>query len=98
MEDNVFVILDTTLTDELVSEGLAREFVSKIQQMRKQKDFDMSDRIRIYYKADDAVAKAMEDHGDHIKTETLALELHEREGLTEYDLNGHKTGLDVERI
>jgi isoleucyl-tRNA synthetase len=97
MENNVFVILDTTLTDELVSEGLAREFVSKIQQMRKQKDFDMSDRIRIYYQADDAVSAAMEAHGDYIMKETLALELQKRDGLTEYDLNGHKTGLDVER-
>jgi isoleucyl-tRNA synthetase len=65
--------------------------------MRKQKDFDMSDRIRIYYQADDAVSAAMEAHGDYIMKETLALELQKRDGLTEYDLNGHKTGLDVER-
>ncbi|MEL7655486.1 MAG: isoleucine--tRNA ligase, partial [Bacillota bacterium] len=55
MENNVFTILDTTITPELISEGLAREMISKIQQMRKQRDFEMMDQIKIFYKADDEV-------------------------------------------
>jgi hypothetical protein len=55
MENNVFTILETTITPELTMEGLARELVSKVQQMRKQKDFEMMDHIAISVKADDEV-------------------------------------------
>lgn len=99
MENNVFTILDTTVTPELISEGLAREMVSKIQQMRKQRDFEMMDQIKIFYNADDDVKAAISEHRDYIMSETLAVEMKAIESeLVEYDLNGHKTGIDVERI
>ncbi len=99
MENNVFVILDTTITPELLSEGLAREMVSKIQQMRKQNDFEMADRIRISCFCDEEVGKALSEHREYIMRETLAVEVIEGvDGLSEYDLNGHKTGISVERI
>ena len=99
MENNVFTILDTTITPELASEGLAREMISKIQQMRKQRDFEMMDQIKIFYNADEAVHAAISEHRDYIMKETLAVEMKEIESeLVEYDLNGHKTGIDVERI
>jgi isoleucyl-tRNA synthetase len=99
MENNVFTILDTTITSELVSEGLAREMVSKIQQMRKQRDFEMMDQIKIFYNADEEVEAALTEHKDYIMNETLAVELKAIESeLVEYDLNGHKTGIDVQRI
>ncbi|MBR5926545.1 MAG: class I tRNA ligase family protein, partial [Firmicutes bacterium] len=91
------VILDTSLTEELETEGLARELVSKVQQMRKNKAFDMMDRIDIFVSADDAVKKALDAFGGYIKTETLADNIIEKEGLAEFDLNGHKTGIDVEK-
>ena len=62
MENNVFTILDTTVTPELAEEGLARELVSKVQQMRKQNDYEMMDKIHIYLSADDDVATAVEDY------------------------------------
>ena len=99
MENNVFTILETTVTPELVNEGLARELISKVQQMRKQKDFDMMDRICIYLTADAEVQAAVAEFADYIKKETLADTISgERSGLAEYDLNGHKTGIDVERV
>jgi isoleucyl-tRNA synthetase len=99
MENSVFVVLDTTITEDLLNEGLAREMISKVQQMRKQKDFNMVDRIHIYYSGDDQVKKALVEYRDYIMKETLALEMIEKDsGLTEYDLNGHKTGIDVEKI
>ncbi len=99
MENNVFVILETTITQELMYEGLARELISKVQQMRKQKNFDMMDHIHIFYRADEEVALAIEKFEDYIKKETLAeaLILADKE-LDEYDLNSHKTGIDVERV
>lgn len=99
MENNVFTILDTTITPELTMEGLAREMVSKVQQMRKQRDFEMMDQIKIFYNADDEVKAALQVHKDYVMKETLAVELKAIESeLVEYDLNGHKTGIDVERI
>lgn len=98
MENNVFTILDTTVTLELAEEGLARELVSKVQQMRKQNDYEMMDKIHIYLSADDDVAKAVEDYREYIMKETLAESIENKEGLEEVDLNGHKTGLAVERI
>jgi isoleucyl-tRNA synthetase len=99
MENNVFTILDTTITPGLISEGLAREMISKIQQLRKQRDFQMMDQIKIFYNADDDVKAAVAEHRDYIMKETLAVEMKAIESeLVEYDLNGHKTGIDVERI
>ena len=99
MENNIFTILDTTITPSLVSEGLAREMVSKVQQMRKQREFEMMDQIKIYYNADEDVADAMKVHKAYIMKETLAVEMKEIDSeLVEYDLNGHKTGIDVERV
>ena len=98
MENNVFTILDTTVTPELAEEGLARELVSKVQQMRKKNDYEMMDKIRIYLSADEDVAAAVESYRDYIMKETLAESIETKDGLDEEDLNGHKTGLAVERI
>lgn len=99
-ENNLFVILDTTLTQELVDEGLARELVSRVQQMRKNNGYEVTDNIRIFLNADDAVSRAVEHFEDYIKTETLALELvmTSEDSLEEVNLNDHKTGIRLERI
>ena len=97
MENNIFTILDTTLTDELIDEGLARELVSKVQQLRKQKDFEMMDNIAITVDADDAVKKAVDCHRDYIMKETLAVSMDFGSAEDKYDLNGHETGIAVER-
>ncbi|MBQ1229360.1 MAG: isoleucine--tRNA ligase [Firmicutes bacterium] len=99
MENNIFTILDTTLTDELIDEGLARELISKVQQLRKQYDFEMMDNIKITVTADDAVKAAVAKHEDYIKGETLAVAVEFVDTLeTKTDLNGHKSGIEVERI
>lgn len=98
MENNVFTILDTNLTPALTAEGLARELVSKVQQMRKQNDYEMMDNIKIYVDADETVRKAIESHKEYIMKETLAAAIESGADLKVFDLNGHKTGLGVERI
>ncbi len=98
MENNVFTILDTKLTPELVSEGLARELVSKIQQLRKQKDFAMMDRINIKIDADDEVKSALCEHEEYIKKETLADNVSLGGGAESFDINGHKTKISVARV
>ena len=98
MENNVFTILETTLTPELISEGLAREIVSKVQQLRKQNDYEMMDNIRIFVDADEDVAAAIDAYRDYIMKETLAVAVESKAGIDTCDINGHKTGLDVERV
>lgn len=100
MENNLFVILDTSVTPELISEGLARELISKVQQMRKQQNFDMMDNIKIFFDADEETAKAFEEHQSHIMKETLAVQMNAKvvDNMEQTDLNGHKTMLLVEKI
>jgi isoleucyl-tRNA synthetase len=102
MENNVFTILDTTITPELEAEGLARELISKVQQMRKQNDYEMMDNIKIYLDADEDVAAAVDTFKDYIMKETLAVEIcgADEAGaeLNKVNLNGHKSGLALERI
>jgi len=67
--------LVTELTPELISEGLAREFVRRVQDLRKAADLDIADRIKLYYTATPVLQLAVDDYRDYIMTETLALEL-----------------------
>lgn len=98
MENNNFIILETSLTDELILEGIAREMVSKVQQLRKTKDFNVADRITLYYSGDEDVDNCVQQFADYIKNETLSLNIIKKEGLTEKcDLNGHECLIDVER-
>ncbi len=70
--NNEFIILDLNLTEELINEGLARELVSKIQNMRKELDFNVSDRIIVKYNAADEFVDSIKGFLEYIKNETLA--------------------------
>ena len=98
VDGGVAVAISTELTPELIDEGLAREIVSKVQQIRKQQDLEMMDNIKVTLKADDEVAAAVEKHKDYIMTETLATELNMGEAADEYKINGHATGIGVEKL
>ena len=67
--------LSTELTPELISEGLAREFVRRVQDFRKQSELDIADRIRLYYQASDRLSEAIAIHREYIMGETLTLEM-----------------------
>jgi isoleucyl-tRNA synthetase len=67
--------LSTELTPELVREGLAREFVRRVQDLRKQAGFAIADRIYLYVKATPTLAEAVQEQEDYITGETLALNL-----------------------
>ncbi|MDF2890009.1 MAG: isoleucine-tRNA ligase [Clostridia bacterium] len=100
MENNLFIIIDTTLSKELIDEGYAREFISKVQQMRKNANFEMMDKISISFNGDDEIADAVQMHKDYIMQETLAEKVERVTGaeLEKQDLNGHETGMKVEKI
>ncbi len=65
--------LDTEISPELKLEGLARDLVRKIQELRKQSGFAVEDRIRLFYEGDGVLAEALERWRDYIATETLAV-------------------------
>ena len=71
------VAIETEISDALKEEGLAREMVRRIQDFRKQADFDIADQIRVIYKATPALQSAVNTHRDYIMEETLALEMDE---------------------
>ena len=77
-EDNLTIALDTELTPELETEGIAREFVNRIQNLRKESNLQVMDRIRIFYDAPQRVDNAVSQMSDYIKTETLAVDLDNR--------------------
>jgi isoleucyl-tRNA synthetase len=75
-ENDVTVALDMNISDDLRKEGLAREFVNRLQNLRKELGFEVSDRVDIFYRvADEDVASAFEAYSDYVKGETLANKL-----------------------
>lgn len=96
---NVFVILNTDLNEDLILEGLAREFVRKVQSLRKDNDYVITDRIKLYYDGSEMIDKTIDKYSDYIKNETLAVELIKDSSLSEsYDMNGEQVKVKTERI
>ena len=96
MFNNKFIILDTSLDQDLLDEGCAREFVSRIQQLRKANGYEVMDRIDISYSSDEAMDRAIDIHADFIKTETLADTIAVKTGVGEmFNLNGHDTWIEL---
>ena len=97
-EGNNFIVLNTKLTKELINEGVARELISKIQQLRKNKDFNIIDRINIYYSHNDEFEEAIMEYRDMIMKDTLCDQISEKNDLEEeFNINGLEVKLDVER-
>jgi isoleucyl-tRNA synthetase len=69
------VAIETEISPSLRMEGLARELIRRIQDYRKQADFDIADRIRITYQASDTLTQAIEEYRNYIMEETLCLEM-----------------------
>jgi len=88
-DGNLILGLDIRITPELENEGIAREFVNRIQNLRKEAGFEVTDRIDIYFEADEQIAKAIEKLADYIKTETLAINIipELREGDTRKEIS-----------
>lgn len=99
VENNHVIILNTELNQDLLNEGLARETISKVQNLRKASGFDIADRINIYYSSNDEYSMNIKDFLDFIRKETLAINIErisEAEDLI--DINEYKVGIKLERI
>ncbi|MFA7368272.1 MAG: DUF5915 domain-containing protein, partial [Kiritimatiellales bacterium] len=92
------VALDLELNEDLIREGLARELVNNVQQMRKAHEFEVTDRIHLKLSSDEAVCAAVAAYTGYIQSEVLALSVQtvETEGET-VDLNGHACTIAIEK-
>ena len=100
IERGVTVALDTELDETLIREGLAREFVSKIQKIRKDSGFDVTDRIALVVETDDVTFESLMTMRSYIVSETLAETLDRGEGLegNRLDVNGSTVSVRVKRV
>ena len=97
--NRTIVVLDTELTEDLILEGLAREFVRKVQSLRKEADFVITDHIKVYYNGTDKVEKMLTSYKDYVMGEVLGDELIKDISLTEkYDLNDEEAYIKVEKV
>ncbi len=101
-EQQLLAALNITLTDDLVAEGLAREFIRRVQTMRKDAGFAVDDRITVTYKATPKLAKAVEQFAGLIKGETLAADLKplakpSGEKVDAHEVDGEKLTVGVKR-
>ena len=100
-DNQVTVAMDTNLTPELVEEGFVRELVSKIQTMRKEAGFEVTDHICVYQEGNERIAGLFEMHRDAIAKEVLADQIRtgETDGYAkEWSINGEKTVLGVKKV
>jgi isoleucyl-tRNA synthetase len=99
-EGPILVALETGLSEPLLREGLAREFVNKVQNMRKQAALEVSQRIRIRFAATQSVREAVRGHSDYVKSETLCVDCVEEsegpEGGAAWDLNGESCVIRID--
>lgn len=100
-DHGITVVLDTKLTPELIEEGFVREIISKLQTMRKDSGFEVTDQIRVYQGGNDKIREIMTNHAEQIKAEVLAdsIFIGEMKGHTaEWNINGEDVTFGVTKV
>jgi isoleucyl-tRNA synthetase len=99
-DSGLTVALDTELDEHLIREGLAREFVSRLQKIRKESGYEVTDRVAVLYHADDETSAALESMRSYIGMETLAesLERGEQPLGVDLEINGRHVNVRVQRV
>ena len=97
-EGNLTVALEVELTEELKNEGMARELINRIQNIRKESGLEITDRIKVLITPSDVIKPALNEFGDYIKTQVLAdaVDMQDNEGQ-EVDFDGLKLNIKVEK-
>ena len=101
-EDGITVAVDTELTTELLQEGIAREFINRVQNMRKEADFEVTDRIIIGFDGPEEVTDAINAMKKYIKEETLAENIDDSvldvsDFVKTWDIEGEKCKISIRR-
>ncbi|MBE7722365.1 isoleucine--tRNA ligase [Lacrimispora indolis] len=100
-DNTITVVLDTNLTPQLLAEGFVRELISKIQTMRKEAGFEVTDHIVVYSKGNEKIAGILKLHEEEVKSEVLAenIILETLAGyVKEWNINGENVTLGVEKF
>ena len=100
-EGEIGVVLDTHITPELKEEGYVREVLSKVQNMRKDKGFEVLDNINLYVFGNKMLEEVVKKNEELIKHDTLAVKVvyeDKTKSATETNINGESLFIDVERI
>ncbi|WP_050608365.1 isoleucine--tRNA ligase [Clostridium niameyense] len=99
-EGDVGIVLDTNITEELKEQGFVREILSKIQNMRKEKGFEVADKINLYVANNDMLNGIVKKYEDQIKSETLALDVfyNEDREYSSCKINDESYNISVEVI
>lgn len=97
-EKGITVILNTELSQELIQEGLMRELVSKIQTMRKESGFNVTDHIVVTYSCGEKLAEVIEKYKSEIMQDTLADSITAGSGSSLKDINGEEISLSLEVV
>lgn len=101
MDHEVIVVLDTRMTSELIEEGFIREIISKVQTMRKEAGFEVTDHIMLYVQQNEAISSILKANETYIKNEVLAESIsYEQSGgyQKEWKINGEKVVLGVRKL
>lgn len=93
------VVLDTNLTDELIEEGFVREIISKIQTMRKDSGFEVTDRISVVFDGSEKIAKIFAANDAEIKSQTLAdsIDAGDAKDGKNWNVNGEKVDIAIQK-
>jgi isoleucyl-tRNA synthetase len=99
-EDDITVALDTQLDEGLISEGIAREFINRIQNLRKSSGFEVTDRIIIKFTAPAKYSNAIKKEDEYIRTETLAesIEIADSELAHEIEIDGDTLNVSIQKV
>ena len=100
-EGEIGVILETTITPELRKEGYVRELLSKVQNMRKDKGFEVLDNINLYVAGSEELEAVIKENEELIKHDTLAKKVvyhEERDNYTTTNINGNNLDIDIEKV
>ena len=100
-DDNVTVALDVTVTPELRREGMARELINRIQNIRKGSNFEITDKVKVVLSDAPEVKEALESYGDYIATQVLASSLATGtpgDSAVELDIDGLKINAEVTKV
>ena len=100
---NVKASIDCNLTDSLISEGIVRDMVRKVQNLRKESDFEVSDRINIMIKCTNEIFQTLENHSDYFKNETLCSNIEKTEkiifsNITTFKIQSENIELGIKKL
>lgn len=94
----ITVALDTELNEELIDEGFAREFVNRVQNLRKDSGLEVTDRIRLYVRSSETLTRALTKQTSYIKQETLSVELRLMNQDDQVSVELHKEDVNGEAV